>query len=44
MRLYFQMLFLEAFLGTECNQGPRVPDVMKKAMVPGVLAEAIFLT
>ncbi len=35
------MLFLDAFLGTECSQGPRVPDVMKKAIVRGVFAEAM---
>ncbi len=37
----FPDVIVEAFLGTECNQGPRVPDVMKKAIVPGVFAEAM---
>ncbi len=37
----FPDVILDAFLGTECNQGPRVPDVMKKAMVPVVFEEAM---
>jgi hypothetical protein len=37
----FPDFILEAFLGTECNQGPRVPEVIKKAMVPCVFEEAM---
>ncbi len=37
----FPDVILEAFLDTECNQGPRVPEVIKKAMVPGVFEDAM---